>query len=452
LRGLGEEIERVAGQGQEGVEEEVCRQVVYVFLRLTRFLADAGFAELAVAAWQAVLEMTFCRRPRDDHAAETTLVSFADFWESEVARIGEEGAKGWHFVETGEDMVDPPEARADRPSEVPKTTDPFQAWAALEHQGAEKARMPARTLDEGTEDDPFRVVMFSDIKDFLVWFPATVLPLVKTLLADAYLVFCGLPPAGLSDEKFAAMLDDPFVARRGQGLDLGLNRDDETTQDLTRQAPEFRQMGGNMAISPEVLFSGTPKFRYLDKWSDTHQPGDSQVDISWVLRTLGYLVKDCRMEALAEYYLAMEWLNEPAGARKAAKGLLKKYSSNISLYNAYALIEWANGNAEVSHKVFSSATGLSLVSQTPRLADRMLTIRSHPRLATSCYGTPGPGFTSNLIKRTWLWSGSAHQWMGRFTAPRPPPCFSRPGPTSPPPGTTQSPPSSWKRQRSMPRA
>jgi hypothetical protein len=375
---LGEEIERVAGAGREGEgeEEEVCRQVVYVFLRLTRFLAEAGFAELAVAAWQAVLEMTFCRPPRDDYTAEVALASFAEFWESEVARIGEEGAKGWrHFAETGEDMADPPDAKADRPSEVPKATDPFKAWAAVEHQGAEKARMPARTLDEGTEDDPFRVVMFSDIKDFLLWFPAAVLPLVRPLLADAYLVFCGLPPAGLSDDKFAAMLDDPFVAHRGQGLDLGLSKHDGATQDLTRQAPEFKQMGGNMAISPEVLFSGAPRFRYLDKWSDAHQPEDTQVDISWVLRTLGYLVKDCGMEALAEYYLAMAWLNEPAGVKKVAKGLLKQYSSNIKLYNAYALVEWANGNAEVSHKVLSSATGLALVSQTPRLADHTLT---HP--------------------------------------------------------------------------
>ncbi|KAK4038464.1 NRDE-2, necessary for RNA interference-domain-containing protein [Parachaetomium inaequale] len=368
LRGLREEIGRVvAGAGREGEEEKVavCGQVVYVFLRLTRFLADAGFAELAVAAWQGVLEMTFCRPPRDGYTAEAALASFADFWESEVARIGEEGAKGWrHFVEAGEDMADPPEPKADRSSEVPKTTDPFKAWAAVEHQGAEKARMPARTLDEGAEDDPFRVVMFSDIKDLLVWFPSAVLPLVRPLLADAYLVFCGLPPAGLSGEKFASMLDDPFVARRGQGLDLGLSRDDGTTQDLTSQAPEFKQMGGNMAISPEVLFSGTPRFRYLDKWSDTHLPGNTQVDISWVLRTLGYLVKDCRMEALAEYYLAMEWLNEPAGARKVAKGLLKQYSSSIGLYNAYALVEWANGNVEVSHKVLSSATGLVLPSSS----------------------------------------------------------------------------------------
>ncbi|KAK4242454.1 NRDE-2, necessary for RNA interference-domain-containing protein [Achaetomium macrosporum] len=350
-------------QQEKEEDEELCEQVVYVFLRLTRLVHDAGFAELAVAAWQAMLEMTFCRPQAVgvEYDAESAAAAFADFWESEVPRVGEEGAKGWrHFVEVGESMVDPSEAKRDGSGEVPRTTDPFRAWAAVERQGAERARMPARTLDEGIEDDPFRVVMFSDIKDFLVWFPSTVLPRVRPLLADAFLVFCGLPPGALSGERFGALLNDPFVAGRGQGLSLGLNQDRHgETLDFSRKSPEFGQQGGSMAISPEVLFPGKTWFRCLDKWSSTYQPGDRQVDCSWVLGTLKHLVQDSGMEDLAEYYLAMEWLNAPASVRKIAKRLLKQYSSNVRLYNAYALIEWANNNAEVSHNVLSSTTGLA---------------------------------------------------------------------------------------------
>ncbi|KAL2201545.1 NRDE-2, necessary for RNA interference-domain-containing protein [Corynascus similis CBS 632.67] len=359
LKVLGEKLERFSAGGEDEDKQQRCRQVVYVFLRLTRLLHDAGFAELAVAAWQAWLEMTFWRPPAG-YTAEAALVSFADFWESEVPRIGETGAKGWrHFVEAGDAMVDPPEPSSDNPNKIPRTADPLEAWAAVEQQGAEKARVPARTLDEGTEDDPFRVVMFSDIKDFLVWCPSAILSRVRPLLADAFLVFCGLPPAGLSEEEFLALLHDPIVAATGQGLDLGLDKHDAgTTQDLTREAPEFLQQGGNLAISPDLLFCENHRFRYLDKWSNLYHAEDKQVDISWVLRTIGHLVRDCEMEALATYFLAMEWLNDPARARKVAKGLLKQYSSNIQLYNAYALVEWVNGNSEVSHKVLSSATGL----------------------------------------------------------------------------------------------
>ncbi len=355
VREMSRLVEVLAGGGGE-VE---CERAVYVFLRVTQLLWDAGFGELAVAAWQAVLETVFCR-PVVSEGGEVGLGLFGEFWESEVPRMGEEGAQGWRqFVEAREEMAEPPEARRDVPVEVSGAADPLQAWAAVEEQAAARANMPARTLDEGTDDDPFRVVMFSDLEDLLVWFPSAVLPLVKPLLAEAFLVFCGLPPAGLSGKRFAAMLSDPFVAGRGQGLDLSLRRDDTGAPDLSRRTPDFEQQGGSMAISPEILFSGDSWFHYLGKWSG----GQPQVDVSWVLRTLGYLVKDCGMEGLAEYFLALSWRNEQTGARKVAKGLLKQYSTNIRLYNAYALVEWANGNSDVSHKVLSSATGLARVSQ-----------------------------------------------------------------------------------------
>jgi hypothetical protein len=354
-------------QQKENEEEELCEQVVYVFLRLTRLLHDAGFAELAVAAWQAMLEMTFCRpQTAVEYDAESAAAAFADFWESEVPRIGEEPATGWwHFVEGDGNTVDPFKAKGDGPYGVPRTTDPFKAWAAAEQQRAEKARIPARTLDENVEDDPFRVVLFSDVKDFLVWFPSPVLPRVRPLLVDAFLVFCGLPPAYLSGEKFGALLNDPFVAGRGEGLTLGLDLDRPgDSPDLSRKSPEFGQQGGSMAISPEVLFPGKTWFRYLDKWSSAYQPGDRQVECSWVMGTLKHLLRYSWMEDLAEYHLAMEWLNAPASVRETAKSLLKRDSSSTRLYNAYALVEWANQNTEVSHNVLSSVTGLALVGRT----------------------------------------------------------------------------------------
>jgi hypothetical protein len=293
---------------------------------------------------------------------------FGEFWESEVARVGEEGSKGWRaFVEAG-GQAEPPEPKTEAAGEVPEgITDPFKAWAAAEQRASEKGRMPARTLDDGADDDPYRVIMFSDIRDLLVWFPSAVLPQVKPLLAEAFLVFCGLPPAGIAGERFAVMLDDPFLGIKSQAFDIALTKaDPETTPDLTRRTPEFRQQGGSMAISPDVLFSADSWFRYLDKWASVFRPGDTQVDLPWVLRTLAFLVKDCGMEALAEYYLAMEWRNEPAKARKVAKGLLKQYGANIRLYNAYALVESANKNMDVANKVLASASGLVPVSEVPR--------------------------------------------------------------------------------------
>ncbi|KAK3391684.1 NRDE-2, necessary for RNA interference-domain-containing protein [Sordaria brevicollis] len=333
----------------------LCSQLIYVFVRLTSYLRDSGYVELAVAAWQATLELTFCR-PSKASDFHSVMEDFSDFWESEVPRIGEDNAKGWrHFVENMGDMADPPEPISEKPSGTPQTRDPFKAWASLERQQAAKATMPARTLDEGTDDDPFRVVMFSDIKDLVLWFPTQVLSQAQPQLVDAFLTFCRLPTTSLAT---ASALNDPFIAPRGQAFECALNQlgrqDASVPVEIERKPPLFGQQGGSLALSHELLFSGKGWFQYLGKWSE-----HNEISLPWVLETLRYLVLSCDIEQLAEYYLAMAWLNEPSGAKKVAKGLLKRYSTNMRLYNAYAMVEFANGNVDMAEKVLLSATSQS---------------------------------------------------------------------------------------------
>ncbi|KAK3356956.1 NRDE-2, necessary for RNA interference-domain-containing protein [Lasiosphaeria hispida] len=392
LRGLRARLAEICGR--EGTEvAEVCGQTVYVFLRLTKFLRDAGYVELAVAAWQVVLEMSFERPEGQGDDGRAAMGGFADFWESEVPRIGEDGAKGWrHFEEAAGAMEDLPEAKENTAVDVPRMGDAFKVWLAVEQEVASRSRMPARTMDEGTEDDPFRVVMFSDIEDLLVWFPTSILLWVRPQLIDAFLLFCGLPTAGMTGGLVNADQHDPFIAPWSETFEFEAeDQSPETSLEQGKRTPEFKQQGGNMALSGDILFSGTAWFQYLDKWSNVYPPNVDQVDVSWVLGTLKHLVRACRVEELAEYYLAMEWLNEPKGARKVAKGLLKLYSTNLRLYNAYALIEWANHNEEVSEKVLSSAASQSL---------------------------PSAPTDSQLLWNTWTWihleSGQKHMALARL--------------------------------------
>ncbi|EGO57816.1 hypothetical protein NEUTE1DRAFT_81745 [Neurospora tetrasperma FGSC 2508] len=336
----------------------LCSQLIYVFVRLTCYLRDSGYIELAVAAWQATLELNFCR-PKNASDFQSVIEDFSDFWESEVPRIGEGNAKGWrHFVEDVGAMTDPPEAIPREPSGPPQTRDPFEAWASLERREAAKARMPARTLDEGTDDDPFRIVMFSDIKDLVLWIPSQMLPQVQLQLVDAFLTFCRLPNTAKS-----SALEDPFIAPRGQAFESLLDQigghNVLNSVEIERKPPLFRQQGGNMALSQELLFSGQDWFQYLGQWSSLSIDADGDVRPPWVLETLHYLVLTCGIEQLAEYYLALAWLSEPLGVKKVAKGLLKRYSSNTRLYNAYAMIEFANGNIGIAEKVLLSATSQS---------------------------------------------------------------------------------------------
>ncbi|KAK4197437.1 NRDE-2, necessary for RNA interference-domain-containing protein [Triangularia verruculosa] len=356
-------LHALAGEltGLEGNHSlERCQHIVYVFLRLTRLLQDAGYVERAVAAWQALLEMTFSRPP---NASSPKL--FEEFWESEVSRFGEEGAKGWaHFVASGGDEL-PPDPKFDGRDgnvDVGDYKDPYQLWVATEKKRAEQSRMPARTLDEGTDDDPFRVVMWGDIKDFVVWFPPEVLDIAKRLVVEGFGVFVGIPSA--CEDAFAkSWRQDPLLAPKGQAFrPWEINKRDNIESvevDLSKPPPEFGQQGGDMAVSPELLFTKKGWFKCLDSWNQTHRPEASQLDLPWVLGTLKRLVTDYHCEDLAEIYLAMVWHNsDPKSTKKVAKALLKQYTANIRLYNAYALIEWANGNSELAFRVLDSATSL----------------------------------------------------------------------------------------------
>ncbi|KAK1750735.1 NRDE-2, necessary for RNA interference-domain-containing protein [Echria macrotheca] len=365
LRYLSEALRKacLSGQGEANQLGVLCDQLAYVVLRLTRFLHNTGYAELGVAVWQAILELAFCRPARFLIADDGFESSFSHFWESEVPRIGEDGAKGWSSFADANDAPEPPEPKASQSGEAPQTRDVFKAWAITERQTTARSRMPARTLDEGSEDDPYRVVMFSDIKDFMVLVPATAIPQVGPRLVDAFLLFCGFPTAGLSSGLVQAAQHDPFVAGRSKAFEAAITgKAAPAAGDQTTRAPDFQQQGGSMALCQDVLFPGDNWFHYINRRSGGDRSEEDLVDVSWVIGTLRYLVHQCGLEGLAEYYLAMEWLSDPKGARKVAKGLLKQFSSNIKLYSAYARIEWVNGNLDVSEKVMSAATSQGLSS------------------------------------------------------------------------------------------
>lgn len=379
--------------------DDVADQAVYVFLRLTRFLHDSGFVDLAVGAWQGMLELHFARPTLDEDSRSAAMSSLAEFWDSEAPRIGEVGAEGWRkFVEGGDSLVEPPEAKRHDAQARPHTRNVYKAWAAAERQRGLEARMPARIADEGNEGDPYRVVMFTDIDPFLLFFPSSLLPHIRDQLLDAYLLFCGLPPAFMTGDILKSALNDSFVYGGSLDLRRDLNRGSERVDVLEeshRRSPRFGQDGSHMAISSDVLFSGSNWFSYLRSWRELYDEQDESVERSSVLNTLRQLVRVFGMEELGEYCLAMQWLEEPLGAKKAAKAMLKQYPSSTRLYNAYALIEWGNGNLDVAQKVLASVTGQGLVRPP---AASLFSVEDGINISIK-----SPGSASQWLWNTWAW-------------------------------------------------
>ncbi|KAI0014159.1 DUF1740-domain-containing protein [Xylariaceae sp. FL0662B] len=337
-------------------------QMIYVFLRATRFISDAGFGELATAAWQAALELTFARPSSVAQQFEGRLPpSFQDFWESEVPRIGEESSQGWATFERDGGIGEPSEPKTCDAVTPPSTRDGYKAWSVIEQQKSRNATVPVRTMDDGAEDDPFRVIMFADIQDLLFYIPAEAIPKVQHHLLDAFLIFCQLPPAFCSSSVIQDALRDDFLIRSSEKpFTETFPKAAESTANFdgqTSRSPQFSHDYLRMSITPSTLFPVPHWFRSMNRIRDIVPAGQYH----WISATLKQLVRTFGVGDLAPYYLAFESINEPGNEKKTAKALLKQDPMNIDLYMGYSILEWAKGNKAAAVNVFIAAVGLQAI-------------------------------------------------------------------------------------------
>lgn len=352
----------------------------YLFLRLTAFMREAGFADHAVALWQAVLEFFYFRPDELSQSAnrDEALSAFHEFWESEVARVGDVGAKGWKSGSNPpvEPVISTTQSKVNRESI-------FASWLACEREQTISARMPARSLDESDIDDPYRVVIFSDLQELLsiCWGFE-----FKDVLLDGFLYYCRLPPL--------TTLRNVETTSRWNGDNFLRNEIiDNPDFSLDDWRPKLNVDAGDTSVSPvsfphhnfihttDTYFAEHQSwFSSFRLWAQTALNGRSDIDAGWVRRTLRSLVEaEPTNDDLAEYALALESACDTKEGKKYGKYLLKRRSSSLRLYNAYALLECRTGNRAAAEHVW--ATALSMSSTFP----------AHAK--TECA----------LLWHTWLW-------------------------------------------------
>ncbi|KAI9166653.1 Nuclear exosome regulator NRDE2 [Paramyrothecium foliicola] len=334
--------------------EEGFKEIIYVFLRTTCLLRDVGYTELAVAAWQSLLDLNFFR-PSNVENEQWALQTFGEFWESELPRLGEAEARGWaHYAETA-GSGEPPDPLGRHTSDDTIIRDAYRAWGSLERCRAQQARMPARTMDEGTDDDPFRVVIFSDIEPMLFLIPVNLLDNTAEQLIDAFLLFSGYPPAFGSSRWTEMAFHDQYIDRNGGEIRAVTltNRD----EDVEVRSPPFAREGLFIAVPPDLRLGSKA-------WSEAFQENAGNYTLSpeTVSNVAKQLVLGAKLQRLGCYYLTLSFCLEPSGLKKSAKAVLKQYPTNAELYNAYAVAEAAGGNPDVASKVLSSAISLPMVS------------------------------------------------------------------------------------------
>ncbi|KAL5519041.1 hypothetical protein ACEPAH_724 [Sanghuangporus vaninii] len=185
-----------------------------VFWRIATFFRQAGYVERGFALLQAQAELSF-NIPREIEKSpfEKQLDSLEEFWESEVPRIGESGAKGWKEWRTSKVSAPVTKLRSIGKSE---SSDPFATWHFKEAESDRLLIFPSRLPsgsndilnehgDEDEDGDPYATVLFSDIRPFLVDLRTAK---GKGMLRLVWLSYLGLHIPGLS----SALSSDVFAS------------------------------------------------------------------------------------------------------------------------------------------------------------------------------------------------------------------------------------------------
>ncbi|KAG2056941.1 hypothetical protein BDR06DRAFT_1038090 [Suillus hirtellus] len=179
-----------------------------VIWRVAVAFQQAGYYERTTALFQAQAELTFeVPQPLYGLPLESQLESLEEFWESEVPRIGEPGAKGWgHWISCGrpENSDSPLKVIPQMDGDI-QSKDPYVQWHYDESRADCTSRVPARSADTRSQSDPYATVLLSDIK-------ALLLPLrtegAKNAFRLIWLSVLGLHIPGLAETLSQGSWDD----------------------------------------------------------------------------------------------------------------------------------------------------------------------------------------------------------------------------------------------------
>lgn len=316
-------------------ERTSCIQI-YIFLRLTSFMRDAGYDELAIGCWQALLEYHFFHpgypNNLDSQLDDSQLDSLENFWDAEVPRIGERHALGWQqFIQNK--GAQPSRQSQSATSPTVRTEELFHSFACEEIKQISKLHLPAPSDDGSMSEDPFQFIMFSDIRS-----------IVETLRHK-------LPVRPLIN-AFLTFMHLPAVAWDSSGSEL----EDSTTDQFIQHLSGLDRLGMNFANVRQTTYN---LFDQAFTGFQVYFGEDIDNAYAFVSKVLEMLVLSLPdNHELSEYILAFGLTHHPSEAPKAARRSLKAHPSSLRLYNAYALIEARLGRLQKAEEVWQTALSM----------------------------------------------------------------------------------------------
>jgi len=377
LRNIIRRLENDKSRDTYSEREDAESIMIYVFLRCCLFLKQSGYIERAFGCFQAVMEINLFP-PRIFTMANLQitfaemLMEFETFWESEVPRFGEQGAKGWQEFyrakSNGEATSDVPEAYAvdENDSGVG-----FDEWAAVEKKKDIKRRTPLRinnTQPEDIDNDPYVIVMFDDIRPLMFQLKTkqNLQHLMYTFFTFFNLPY--IPPQISTNTPFTTdtfthnHLAGPTLSQMFWPPKLEDNRRLLTYVDGIPMEREKEQGTATPFGIPSCSFPiGVDElFAKHDQWFSCAPIYrlDSDMDIPFVRNAFEQLLAITNDQHLRLCYLSFDSSANVKWGTKLAKNLLKNDRNNLVLWNAYAQHEKSHGRTSEARKVYHTALSM----------------------------------------------------------------------------------------------
>ncbi|KAK0208141.1 NRDE-2, necessary for RNA interference-domain-containing protein [Desarmillaria ectypa] len=344
-------------------DDEVSK--VRVFWRSATALRTAGFVERATALFQAQAELTF-ELPQALYGLpmSSILDAFEEFWESEVSRFGEPGAKGWaHWVSSGKKGETPVLVSTPPPSD---DSDLYRRWARTELNTDRTSYIPSRATEED-DWDPYSTIMFSDIRPLLLQLQTVH---GKYLFRLTWLSFLGLHVPGFSDSPHEANWDDRWNCMHltNPGY-MNAIFPDETHNTVYADSysgisvgREIQYAHGSIPIKCwgyGVLSPLDDALYGVGLCSKIDLDGLDQEFTRRVLNQLKLGADDCEWDLIT---LAFEAASSVKSALKISRTFLSTARDSLPHWLGHACLERKRGRFDEARKVYATVLVSSLVS------------------------------------------------------------------------------------------
>ncbi|KAF8575509.1 hypothetical protein K439DRAFT_1398173 [Ramaria rubella] len=378
---------RSAGRatGVEGIIEDARRVIenidgetskVKVLWRTAAILKEAGFSERAMGIFQAQAELTFnCVPHLMSEPLNRRLDALEEFWEAEIPRMGESGARGWDvWIREGKPQAESlPSPTQPSIMDVDVVIDPYTQWATDEARLDASCSMPKHADDAG--EDPYATILFSDIRPLLIditTFEA------KHALRVAWLGFLGLHIPG-----FAASLSGDVMRRDDIWSYAHLTRPSYLGRLFPQQGKGKERMWDSYAgtiIAREKSYG--PIFGCVKEWGlgvfaplEGLRMGEgrlwedvdvSDIDGDLVRRVFEQLrekipSQDNSWDIMAVAFAAAFNIKS---ALKLSRTLLSTARDSLPLWGAHARLERMRGKLEEARRIYDTALSTAPVSSS----------------------------------------------------------------------------------------